>query len=501
MNFPGIMLNEDNSHYYYSRAGEELTGEKVAAWVDQYAGTHVKELLLNVNCMRTSYDSALWDPIWKGYNPDAPDDQPLLKSLDPKERKTARNWIHTAWQLHRDGIDPYATWIARSREKGLSPWISMRMNDVHNVDDEQNFIHSEFWRDNPLLRRVPYRYTTLRDRAFDYVQQSVRDHHWRLVREIFERYDFDGFEMDWMRFGFHFRPGHEQQGALLLNAFTERVKNLAREWEQKRGHAIRLGARVPASYSTALGLGMDAVGWARRGWVDVLVPTPFFESIDNDIRVDIWKNILRDTPVLLAPGLELLIRPYPTWREGMWHTNSLETLRGTAASFLDQGADRIYLFNYMDSMTAMDNLREYPVMLREIGSLAAMKGKRRRHVLTYQDTWAPGEPQAHPLPAAIGSGGLGEFRLQTGPRPAAGKVTLLLGVENKVAVDSGTLEVRVNGEVCEYVGRATLPKPDVPFPVHAYAVPLSSVQRGRNLVEAMSRAELTIGWVELDVEK
>ena len=91
--------------------------------------------------------------------------------------------------------------------------------------------------------------------------------------------------------------------------------------------------------------------------------------------------------------------------------------------------------------------------------------------------------------------------MQTGPRPAAGKVTLLLGVENKVAVDSGTLEVRVNGEVCEYVGRATLPKPDVPFPVHAYAVPLSSVQRGRNLVEAMSRAELTIGWVELDVEK
>ena len=96
MNFPGIMLNEDNSHYFYSRAGEELTGEKVAAWVDQYAGTHVKELLLNVNCMRTSFDSALWDPIWKGYDPDAPDDQPLLKSLDPKKRKTARNWIHTA---------------------------------------------------------------------------------------------------------------------------------------------------------------------------------------------------------------------------------------------------------------------------------------------------------------------------------------------------------------------------------------------------------------------
>lgn len=499
MSFPGIMLNEDNSHYFYSRAGEELTREKVASWVDQYAGTQVKELALNVNCMRTSYGSAVWDPIWRGYDPGAPDDQPLLKSLRPEARKSARKWIHTAWQLHRDGIDPYATWIARCREKGLSPWISMRMNDVHNVDDEQCYIHSEFWRDNPSLRRVPYRSASWRDRAFDYGRKPVRDHHWRLVRELFERYDFDGFEMDWMRFGFHFRPGREQEGALLLNAFTKRAKALARKWEQKRGHSIKLGARVPASHASALGLGMDAVEWARQGWVDMLVPTPFFESIDNGIRVDIWKKLLRDTSVLLAPGLELLIRPYPGCPGGALHTNSLQTLRGTASSFLDQGADRIYLFNYMDSQTAIDDLREYPVLLREIGAMATMRGKPRRHVLTFQDTWAPGEPQAHALPALIGKGGLGEFRLHTGPRPEAGKVAVFLGVENAAAMGPGTLEVRLNGETCEYAGKAALPGPGAPFPVHAYSAPIPAILRGRNLIEVRANAEVRIGWVEIGI--
>jgi hypothetical protein len=78
----------------------------------------------------------------------------VLASLPPEGRKTARNWIHTAWQLAQDGIDVYARWIARARKLGLSPWLSTRMNDLHNVDDERAYIHSEFWRENPQFRRV-----------------------------------------------------------------------------------------------------------------------------------------------------------------------------------------------------------------------------------------------------------------------------------------------------------------------------------------------------------
>jgi hypothetical protein len=172
-NMPGLCLNEDNSHFFYTRAGQKLDAETVAAWVDQYADTQVRELLLCPNCMRVNYASAVWDPIWRGYDPSAGDDQPLLASLPSEGRAGARGWIHTAWQLHQDGIDPYMLWIARCRERGISPWLSMRMNDVHNTDDERCFLHSEFWRQNPGLRRAPYRSAEWTDRAFDYGKRNL----------------------------------------------------------------------------------------------------------------------------------------------------------------------------------------------------------------------------------------------------------------------------------------------------------------------------------------
>ena len=497
MNFPGIMLNEDDSHYFSTRAGAKLTAEKVASWVDQYADTQVKELVLNPNCMRTSYGSKVWDPIWKGYDPAGPDDQPLFRSRPPKEWKEIRRWVHTAWQLHHDGIDPYALWIKRSREKNISPWISMRMNDNHTVNDENAYIHSDFWKQNPQFRRVPYRFLDGCDRAFDYGKQEVRDYHMKLVHELFERYDFDGFELDWMRHGFHFRPGYEQEGVGLLNDFMRQVKELAKKWEQKRGHKISISARVAVSYNTSLGLGMDAVEWARQGYVDLLVPAPFFGTIDNDIRVDLWRKLVEDKKVMLAPGLEILVRPYPAYSPR--HFNTLETVRGSAASLLDKGADRIYLFNYMDSETAMEDLHNYPALLREIGSLETIEGKFRRHILTYQDTWAPGEPQSRLLPALVGKQGWGAFRIHTGPKPESGNATLILDIENEVKIDKETLEVRVNGEPCEFKGKMAVTKPISIHPMYGYSIPLSAMKRGYNVIELKANEEIRIGWVEIQV--
>ena len=66
--------------------------------------------------------------------------------------------MRTSRDLHSRGIDPYALWIARSRKHKIAPWISMRMNDLHNVDDPGSYMHSTFWRSHPEFRRVPYRF-------------------------------------------------------------------------------------------------------------------------------------------------------------------------------------------------------------------------------------------------------------------------------------------------------------------------------------------------------
>lgn len=490
---PGIALNEDDSHYFMTRANEQLDAEKVESWVDQYANTQVKELMLCPNAMRASYGSKVWDPIWRGFDPKLGQDQPLFASLPENARQVPYDWARTTWRLDHDGIDVYAHWIARSRRRGISPWLSTRMNDIHEVNDEKSYIHSEFWRSRPDLRRVQYRFVEWQDRALDYGKAEVREHHMKLIRELAERYDFDGLELDWMRFGFHFRPGHEAEGAALLTEFTADVRRLLDDWQQKRGHKILLGARVPSRPQTAVGLGMDAITWARRGLVNMLVITPFWASIETDMPIEIWKALLDGTKVTLAAGLEVLVRPYPGHEA---YLNSLETVRGAAAAMLDRGADRMYLFNYMDSDTAMGDLANYGTMLREIGSLGTIAGKPRRHVITYADTWAPGEPRAALLPAGCGAGGWAAFRIPTGPRPESGKVTAILGIQGDTNADDRNTEVRVNGEMCAPAGPIDAVKPKPPYALYGFDVPLAAMNRGYNLIEAHPKRDVTFGWTE-----
>jgi hypothetical protein len=501
----GIALNEDDSHYYFSRAGQKLDAGIVASWVDGYAKTQVRELLLNPQAMRTVYPSKVWDPIWKDYDPNGPDDQPLLKSLPPEGRKGPRGWIHTAWQLFQDGIDPYRIWIDRSRQKKISPWISMRMNDSHGTYDEQSYLHNEFWRNNPQFRRVPYRSKELTDKSLDYAHKEVREHHMKLVKELVERYDFDGLELDWMRFAFHFRPGFEREGAPILTDFMTRVRRLLDKAEQKRGHKIKLGARVPSWPQTAAGMGMDAVTWARKGLLDMLVVTPFL-FIETDMPMELWKELLTGTGVTLAAGLDRFLLeywnpPYPLYPE-----NSLETARGAAISLLDRGADRIYLFNYFDATpeTACDSdgaihPRNYPTLLRELGSIETMIGKPRRHVITYSDTWAPGQPRGIALPATVSKDELKEFRIHIGPKPESGKIMVALGLQADAKITKKALEVRVNGDLCGLIGPVKLPVPGPRIPAYGFEVPLSTVKRGNNLIEILPQMKITVGWVEIKI--
>ena len=119
----GLILNEDSSHFFTSRSAREMTREDLLAFIDQYAGTQGTHLFLNPNSQRTSYRSQVWDPIWEHGKQNPPEDD------------GGKRWCANARRLDEQGLDPYAIWTARAYEKGISPWISMRMNDVHDVGD------------------------------------------------------------------------------------------------------------------------------------------------------------------------------------------------------------------------------------------------------------------------------------------------------------------------------------------------------------------------------
>lgn len=489
-----LILNIDSTHFFFTRKAEEVTPETVDAFVDQYAGTQVSEIAFCVNCMRTSFDSRVFESIWKDYDPALGTDQTCLSAIgEPQEKRQFENLMKLGRKLQDGGIDVYRRWIARCRETGISPWISTRMNDIHSVDNERFPLHSDFWKAHPEMRRTPYHFTSWPDKALDFGQKAVRNRHLKLIRELAERYDMDGLELDWMRFGYHFRPGFEEEGAKLLTEFVAEVRALLDRQAKSRSHRIALSARVPSRPETALALGMDAAAWAKKGYLDALTVTPFFETSENDISLEIWKRLLDGTGVRLAAGLELLLRAFP--QSDLRQTNSLETARGAAMSYLTRGADDVYLFNYFDRQTCMDDLENYPRLLREVGSLETLRGKPRRHVVTYTDTWGVGEARASLLPAAVRAEECRAFRVPIGEKPRGQRAFAVLGFTGACA-DEGRLWV--NGALCRAAHPFALPRPRPAGPVVAFEIDDGILHDGMNMIEMMG-FEGVVDWVEINI--
>ena len=492
---PGFIINEDDSHFFMTREPEAMTLEELYAFVDQYAGTKVSHLFLCPNAMKASYRSEVWDAIW--------DLAPNQRIKEDDAAPIAKRWMSNAKLLDERGLDPYAVWIARCREKSISPWLSMRMNDVHNVDDPDSYIHSRFWMEHPEYWRIPGG-TGWTDRAFNYAIPEVREHHLKFIRELLDRYDPDGLELDWMRFGYHFAPGKEAEGRDILTGFMKEVRALTREWSEKRGHPIQLGARVPTLPESAHGLGMDGVTWAREGLVDMLVPTPFWATADFDIPIEEWRKQIAaekegtGASVVLAAGIEVLLRAYPGAAQTL---NDLESVRGFAASCLHRGADRIYTFNYMDPAPMAGGEAAYRALLEQGLELDTVAGLPRRHPVTYRDTVAPGMSSGAVLPANPAASP--EFKVHIGPAPKKGSVTFVAALADKPDAATAEVTVLLNGAACTPLSDLEAVS-GFPGAVRALAFgcPLPAVKDGYNTVTvscAPESPEQQLVWAELRI--
>ncbi len=491
---PGIALNEDNSHFFYTRSPEQMTPEGVDAWVDTYLQTQVRELMLCTTCMRTNVPSRVRQAIFDGFDPAAGNDQPFFAGVAPEDRAGLRNWVYNAWLLHQRGIDPYARWIAKCRAGGLSPWISVRMNDVHDVDLVNSPLLSTFWKQNPDFRRVPYRFTIWQERQLDYARPEVRQHYQSLIEEFLERYDLDGLELDFQRFSHHFRIGQELAGGEMLTGWLREIRGLTQRTAQRLGHPVRLAVRCSADPESSRLMGIDAVRWAREGLVDLVIPCPFWETSDFNMPMRLWRRLLDGTGVMLAGGLEILARPYA--KANMIYQTP-ETAAGAATAVLAGGADVVYLFNFFLDMpgqrTGVWTQAEANRVLRAMASLDTLAALPRRHLLTYRDTRAPGEAPNETLPA---SGSLAIFRLQTGPRPTGRRVSVVLGFE--MSGDKPTLltppRLRVNSVLCTDTPETHGAMVTYPVPEHALADEITTIE-----VEAEPGKTFKIVWAEVAI--
>ena len=486
----GVVQNEDctNFFYYHEIAPGIDGGAAVDTYVDRLAEAGVAVVLWNTNARRTNYRSGVWDTFWDGWDPAGGDDQPFLKPFPPGEVVPFRKMIARMRALHDQGVDYPARAAARCRQRGISPWISLRMNDVRYNDVLNHPFHGRFWVEHPeFFRKGASGYFA---NALDYAHPEVRDLYRRLIEETLARYDVDGLELDFMREPYVFSPGKEAPGAPVLTEWLRAIRKMAREAAARRGHPVRLGVRVPSRPETAKALGLDALQWAKEDLVDLVVPTPRWSTLEFDMPMAEWRRLLRPFPgVMLAGGLEILYRPHAGAAAGALHP---EHAFAAAASVLHGGADAVYLFNYFQDGTWPRET--YRQTLSTMASLERLADAPRWHAVTYRDIIAPGEEYRAPLPAV---GAEVRFDLPVCPEPKPGwQAQVVLGIEGGAGTPPA---VRVNGHVCEQ-GSVAQEKTGALVTCAVPAAALAGRERAAIVATAAAGQTLRVVRVELRVQ-
>ena len=487
---PLLVINEDNDHYF-KLSSDLMTEQALKDYVDDMAhGGHVTHIFFCPFGQRPSYASDVCEPIWAGM------EEPDMNN------KTHNIWCVNAKLLHDRGIDPYKTWIKRSREKGISPWISIRMNDVHCITTANFFRTCNFWREHPELRRTSAkcnRNVIWETYAFDYSKEPVRQFHFSIFKELVDRYAPDGIELDWMRFTRHLTPGREREQAHIITQFIRACRNYNAEAAKRCGHPISLSVRVPTLPEMAYCLGFSPVEWAAEGLVDLIVTTNVFTTNDFAIPIDEWNRMIGEVApdVTVLPSATDRITPS---QQFLPYEMGIEYFRAWGDLMYSLGAKGLYLFN--EPYLAKESRDEIygKGMTHERLSKA-----RRRFPVTYRDCALTPDMADIQLPCITSRENT--LRLNLADVGKDSVITLLLGFQEcEVSLPAGC--VSLNG-----VAANEAPKPyehpekicseDVCRSALTYSYPASAARNGLNhlKIAACDGAPAVITWCEIIVDR
>jgi len=339
--------------------------------------------------------------------------------------------------------------VREAKKRGLDVFYSFRINDIHDAfmpDELATFkVEHPEW----LIGEKRYGEVTSYRTALNFALPEVRELKFRVIEELFRKYDFDGLEIDFLRGAPYFLPGKEPENAHLLTELVRRVRSHLDGRGRERGRPIRLAVRVDESPEACRLDGFDVPAWIERSLLDYLI----LGSGVMDIEVEEFKKLAGPKGILVYPclyGWPSKYSPIPA-----------KLAAGLALNYWHQGADGIYLFNWFPhSYNNSEATGPYMSgLLKQLGDPDVLRAKQRR-LMFAADRGRPGKCYPHNwmhcvLPATLPTeGGLevlirvGEDLRQGGATPA---LTLRVEVENLQEDDR--VQIELNGKPVERLRR------------------------------------------------
>ena len=417
-----------------------LCEESLYPFVDIYKRTNVTDILFNIFCQISLTPSKyITDAsLFAQFN-----DRNHMESSSVK-RIRYFNDVYTKYN-----IDVFDVWIKRCRENGQNPWLSFRMSDTHNIliyyGKDIDCYPKKAW-ENGWMVGEEYGWFKY---CLDYSVPEVRETILKYIEEQLLRYDVYGIELDFMReiIVFKYLTADMKKCTEILTDFMREVKEITKRAEKVHGHEIKILVRTMRDIVQANSFGHDLKTWAREGLVDIINPTSRWAGTDSGIPVKEWQKLCPD--VEIVPGLEVGLNYNPE-KEGLTQV-SAEIARGLCASFLSQGADGVYFYNYFvnpeEEPCDVYDLAEYISILMACSNLDEIY---REYSLRFpiipqgKEGYISPTPLWQPLPATLSENEEKCFEITTGKLPEGKRVWLVIGADKGAEEFSVTL----NDEVC-----------------------------------------------------
>ncbi len=457
-----LFYNEDWIHFLTTRYNrkEKISREALKTYIDGLCGTQITDFCMNVNGMVSTAESEIMETFSGKY-------------LTTEENGTPVNYTNTyaryAYEMKQEGLDMYEVWIEELRKIGIRPWISFRMNDTHGRVNEPELRKASWVNAEPdNLISAHRKMEIARDMSSNYLKQPVRERMIGYIKEIMHRYDADGIELDFTRECTIFPFGMAHQGKAVLNTVIDEIDDIRRDCERQFGHSVKLSLLMPPHVEMCMSYGFDLLHIAEKA--DLITIIPHWDSIDTNMPFDVWRALLRDKDVLLGGGQQLLFKQYTGQGSKI---SSVEMAFGQAMANLSNGADFVYLYNYMDDAIneGMDTWL-YPECIRNdahrrwmfenIGRRETLLGQNRSHLLTFADSVPAWERVTSrlpirfkkPLPNRTGCREL--IRINVGTISQESAAWLVLGFDSSRALENEDFDIYINCKRVHLVKRSKI---------------------------------------------
>ena len=475
----GVIVNQDADSFI----GGTITQDSIESFAKGYEGSHVTDFMLCVNNMNSTFSTDLetWTDLGDKYLQKVENGVEVDYSTNGTAKAAYNKFVV-------QGLDYFAMLCEEFPKVGIHPWISFRMNDLHDQGEKTSLLLSDFFHENPQYRIVQENRRSYAAggsyyfRALNYAVPIVRSRMLAYIDEALGKYDCYGIELDFQREIWLWEHGKEYAGIEILNDFMRDVADIVSKYEVARKKDIKVCVRVASNIETNYDFGLDVMTWAAEDLIDMVIPTGRWGTTDTDIPVTLWTSMMHPFEVVVAPCIEIRIVSGNSSYVGK-HT--LETYNGIAASFLSQGADKVALFNqYIGAPGITDkqkvsttdeevagNYRHWNIV-STIGSYDKLMTLSRRLILTSNDTymfWRKSNGQLQFWPE---TGTTGTLKFPIGDVPVGGTAVIKFSVNTPNDVNPP--DVYINSVKAKFLRVEANEEGYTTKPVLVYEIPASA---------------------------